>query len=334
MGRPVPDSLRREGQAMLAAVAADFQRCPGVEVSTLLEDGREGLLPPGIELHRVRPGKEDSLFRSLARAADYTLVIAPECAGILAERCICVEQEGGHLLGPSAEAVQLAGDKLRLGQGLAEAGVPTPKCFLLPARGVTFPAVCKPRFGAGSQATFLVRNGDELQRALGAARAEESGEVLVQPFVLGQPASVAVLVGKNQTVALPPATQDLSADGRFHYRGGHVPIAPRFVHRAQTLAERAVARVAGLCGYVGVDLVLGEEVENDTVIEINPRLTTSYVGLRALAEFNLAEAMLALARNRELPAMQWKTGEVRFKANGSIRFQEMKNPEPRSQIRE
>ena len=37
-------------------------------------------------------------------------------------------------------------------------------------------------------------------------------------------------------------------------------------------------------------------VSGDRVIEINPRLTTSYVGLRALARFNLAEALLAVIR--------------------------------------
>ena len=51
----------------------------------------------------------------------------------------------------------------------------------------------------------------------------------------------------------------------------------------------------GLSGYVGVDVVLGND-GRDWAIEINPRLTTSYVGLRALAGFNLAEAMLAVAR--------------------------------------
>ena len=51
-------------------------------------------------------------------------------------------------------------------------------------------------------------------------------------------------------------------------------------------------------GYVGVDLVLGREPDGseDVVIEINPRLTTSYVGLRAAARTNLAEAMWQVAQ--------------------------------------
>jgi predicted ATP-grasp superfamily ATP-dependent carboligase len=38
-------------------------------------------------------------------------------------------------------------------------------------------------------------------------------------------------------------------------------------------------------GYLGVDLILGEDGNGavDCVVEINPRLTTSYVGLQAAA---------------------------------------------------
>jgi tyramine---L-glutamate ligase len=317
-GRTAPDSLRAEGWAMLAAVTEDFRRCPGVRVVAMLEEGATEAIPPDVELHPIRPGEEEARFRSLARAADFTLVIAPEFDGLLAERCAWVEEEGGHLLGPSTAAVRRTGDKLGLGRHLLAAGVPTPACSPWPSTGVSFPAVCKPRCGAGSQATFLVRDGDELQQAIDVARAETAGEMIVQPFVPGQAVSVAFLLGGGRTVALPPATQDLSTDGRFQYRGGRVPIAPELAHRAQSLAERAVRTVEGLCGYVGVDLVLGESADGDAVIEINPRLTTSYVGLRALAEFNLAEAMLALATDGVMPEMKWKEGCVWFKADGSV----------------
>ena len=49
-------------------------------------------------------------------------------------------------------------------------------------------------------------------------------------------------------------------------------------------------------GYVGIDMILGPDgPESDVVLELNPRLTTSYLGLRQLARGNLAEAMLAAA---------------------------------------
>ena len=43
---------------------------------------------------------------------------------------------------------------------------------------------------------------------------------------------------------------------------------------------------------MGVDLILGNHAEEDCVIEINPRLTTSYLLLRQAAQENLAESIV------------------------------------------
>src|SRR5207248_1800177 len=126
------------------------------------------------------------------------------------------------------------------------------------------------------------------------------GPLIAQRYVPGFAASVAFLIGPAQSLPLVPCEQFLSADGRFTYLGGRLPIAPDLAARAIRIAERAVRCVPGLLGYVGVDVVLGAD-GRDWAIEINPRLTTSYIGLRALARFNLAEAMLAVVREQPLP---------------------------------
>ena len=66
-------------------------------------------------------------------------------------------------------------------------------------------------------------------------------------------------------------------------------------------------------GYLGIDLVLGQAVDGseDVVIEINPRMTTSYIGLRQAATGNLARAMLNVAAGH--------TAELSFRAE-PLRF--------------
>ena len=135
-------------------------------------------------------------------------------------------------------------------------------------------------------------------------------------MVPGEAASVAFLIGPGRRLALPPVSQRLTDDGRFHYRGGRLPLAADSAERATILAARAVDAVEGLRGYVGVDLVLGATAAGDAVMEINPRMTTSYVGLRALSRFNLAGALLAVAEGRPPPAWDWGTEPVCFTADG------------------
>jgi predicted ATP-grasp superfamily ATP-dependent carboligase len=320
----LPASLRTEGWAMLAAVLADFRRLRGVQVSTLLYESWQDT-PEGVGVSRCNGATSEALFRELTRLSDYTLVIAPECARLLETRCRWVEEEGGRSLGASPEAIRLCGDKLELSRWWRRDGVPTPDTHLL-ATDVAlptnrFPLVCKPRDGAGSQATFKVDDVEGLRDVARLARSEGwNGELILQPFVPGRPASVALVVGAGGATPLLPAGQELSRDGRLRYGGGVLPLPRKLHDRAQSLAMKAIASVPGLRGYVGVDLVLGEVADGscDFAIEINPRLTTSYVGLRALARSNLAELILKAAIGEPVPVPAWRDGHIHFRPDGTV----------------
>jgi tyramine---L-glutamate ligase len=313
---PAREALRAEGQAMLAAVLEDFNRIEGVAATTLLAPDVLSRFPAH-QVHLADGGNEERVFRRLAREADYTLVIAPECQDLLGTWCRWVQEAGGRLLGPDPEAVHLTGDKLALSRHWRKRDVLTPESHLTAANApwarMSYPAVWKPRKGAGSQRTFLLWSPADAALAAEVVRNEDQEEERIwQPLVPGQAASVAFLIGPEQLVPLLPAAQHLSTDGRFRYLGGEAPLPAERGARAVKLAERAVRTVPGLRGYVGVDLVLGEadDGSQDQVLEINPRLTTSYLGLRSLAQANLAERMLQLRTGASLPPLSWKSGKI------------------------
>jgi predicted ATP-grasp superfamily ATP-dependent carboligase len=297
---PELSALRGEGWAMLSAVLEDCAAA-GIEAVTLLDHSFDG---PGEFLRR-------------AAAADYTWVIAPESDGILATHCRWIEEAGGRSLNCTPAAIDLAGDKLALGDLWRQRELATPEVMSWPAEPDAnfYPAVWKPRDGAGSQATFLVRYRQEAQAAEEQARQEGFvGPAVLQRWVPGQSASVAWLIGPRQAVPLLPARQVLSDDGRFHYRGGELPLPADQAERAIRLSRGAIDAQTGLHGYVGVDLVLGEAADGsqDYLIELNPRLTTSYLGLRMLARFNLMQAILDVAEGRRLPPPCWREETARF----------------------
>ncbi len=314
--KAIADSLAVEGWVMLAALLEDFRRVPGATIETMLSCGRDAEAPVGVTVHTAHNGEEKEIFTRLAAASDWTLVVAPEFDDILARLLRWVREAGGRSLNATPEAAIVTGDKLRLAGCLAERGIPTPATTCWPPPS-SFPAVFKPRRGAGSQATFLIRTEDELREAVRAS-VDWCDDRITQPFIPGDAVSVAFLIGPSCRLAMPAGAQHLSTDGRFHYLGGSLPLDAERNERAAQLAARALDAVEGLAGYIGVDLVLGTTVAEDAVIEINPRLTTSYVGLRALARFNLAEAMLTVAQGEEPTCWDWATESVFFTVDGGI----------------
>jgi predicted ATP-grasp superfamily ATP-dependent carboligase len=300
-------AMYTEGRAMRDAVAEDFRRISGAEVVVFADDDA--------------PVEPDD-FSDRANKADWTLVIAPEAGGVLADLAETVWPLGSRLLGPSAAAIKLTSDKLALAEYWYDRDVPTPATSDRElSKKEAFPVVWKPQDGCGSAGTFLLTSPQDVARARAQReRQSQSSPMIVQEYVPGRAVSVGFLCGPAGNTPLLPCSQSLSDDGQLRYLGGEVPLPDDLAARAVKLGQRAVDCIRGLVGFVGVDLVLGEAANGsgDHAIEINPRLTTSYVGLRALAESNLAEAMLLAAKGELKEPPKWKTGRVRFAPDGSV----------------
>lgn len=211
-----------------------------------------------------------------------------------------------------------------------------------------FPVVIKPIDGAGAIDTHLVADPAALAEALArrepdaAAKARyldetddgpcpshhwiglgRLGAVLVQPFVPGQPMSASFLVDRRGRAHLVGVgRQEVALDGgRFHYRGGTVPDgSPALAAEPR----RAIDAVPGLRGWVGVDFIL-EDDGRAAILEINPRLTTSFVGLKALLPPGTLAGALLDAFDRperldrlDLAARVHARKPLTFGADGSI----------------
>lgn len=290
--------MLREGGGMAAALAADFRDVPETEV-VVLRDARlpDLILPDCQQVPIHNPDEERQAIERFSRDSDRTVVIAPEMNNALTNRSRWVESAGGRLLSPSSEFVASAANKGTTAQLLCRHGVPSPMAKTirtgdaLPA-DFDYPAVLKPVDGAGSIGVqWIASAADPYEtEALGTcARLER--------YCPGLAVGVAVLCGPSDRTPLPVCRQLLSDDGRFRYLGGEASLDDARSPRAQGLALAAIAGLPPALGYVGVDLVLGDATDgsDDVVIEVNPRLTTSYLGLRRLLSTNLAAAMLSVA---------------------------------------
>jgi predicted ATP-grasp superfamily ATP-dependent carboligase len=247
-------------------------------------------------------------------------VIAPEFDGILEERCRLISACGGRTAGSSADAIALCADKLRLAEHLKANGVATIRAepwkvddaVLALKQEPSFPLVVKPQFGAGSLHSFLLTSVEDLQKT--EAELTACGmELIAQAFIAGQPLSVAAIVSRNGIEMFPLCTQNIIGK-RLEYAGGTVPAIIERADAVVELAKCAIASVEGLHGYVGVDLILPSDGP-PLVVEINPRLTSSYHGYRRLAKTNLAPRVLQ--PDAEARPLAWHKTPISFLADGT-----------------
>ena len=316
-----------EGAAMLRALAADAAKIDGADV-VVTWDGR---LPDfgvaGVEVRRTAdPRHEAALFRTLAAECDATLHVAPEFRDLLATRAEWVAEVGGRWSGCTPRAVRLCGDKLALHRHLADTAIRTPAFGdVVDGGGDTVPPpfVVKPRHGAGGDG-LVVRDFAAYRRDLDAllprlAALVPGDRVVVEELIDGRACSVAVC----GDAVLPAGEQDVLTDGPLRwlaYRGGRVPADGIAQDAVATLVGQVRDAVPGLAGWWGIDFVRPHDPADPSpvLIEVNPRLTTSYLGSRALTRENLAERILF--PERVFPPPRWESGTAAFMKDGRVRL--------------
>jgi predicted ATP-grasp superfamily ATP-dependent carboligase len=118
--------------------------------------------------------------------------------------------------------------------------------------------------------------------------------MLLQEFVPGDALSATFLVGPHGAIVLVGIGRQRieRSDRAFAYLGGSLPLPPQLACEGPLQAIRAVD---GLRGLVGVDFIRDPRTGRSAVLEVNPRPTTSVVGLLSLLPAGrLARAWLDL----------------------------------------
>ena len=284
-------SLIAEGAVMVRALAGDLARVSDIEVVVVRDsDIALGKLPA--EVAMVDPRDLRGSWRRVIAGCDAVWPIAPETDGVLEEATRLAREEGRLVLNTGGEALAIACSKRATAEYLAAHGVPIAATVGL---GDKLPHaengwVIKPDDGAGAVDTHLFRERAALERW---RDRHGNGNFVVQPFVPGTPLSLSLLAQDGSCWLLSCNRQHVTSDnGRFAYRGGIVAGAEMRRTALEPLARRIAAALPDLWGYVGIDLI--DSPDGPVVIEINPRLTTSYVGLGESIGINPAGLVLAL----------------------------------------
>jgi len=339
-------SMLDEAAAMLHGVLEDLAALPDTDVTVLLSEDCHlfGTADCGIRFKIQRGTLQSDTLPAILRgsseqsAFDSVLLIAPECNGVLVSLLKAVQGSAKSpplSLNLNWRLAEIFADKRQTDAWLRQHKIPT-----IPTKtidDVTIPlaidtqhsiadsfAVLKPRDGAGADGVRIVVLGPRSFQSL-PPRQSDNDRWILQPLMPGVACSIGFIGGgeRGPTTMLPPARQDIQVtNGNLSYSGGQVPCDPAIASRIIPVATQLAAALGAFNGYVGVDLLVDltdADDSNDTVcvVEINPRLCTSYVGYRALTRDNLAAWIL---QQHVGTPIRWKPGVVTFNVTGECQF--------------
>jgi predicted ATP-grasp superfamily ATP-dependent carboligase len=313
---------------MLRTLISDF-KAAGHSVTTAL-DSRLSVLNPPVEADSVLPvsswKEAQAAVQKLAESSDATYVIAPESDDVLRSLLASLQGKNVQSLNCFSSAVGRVSDKAVFQDHVKRLGLPTPECLVFSVHTdaeeiaqavneeIGFPAIFKPLSGVGCGGLSVVKSKRAVASAVNKIIGESSGKnFMAQELIYGVSASVSLISTGGEALPVSLNKQNVSLgtpDSVSTYDGGIVPFDSPQKDAAFSAAKRVGEAFHGLRGYVGVDLVLSEE--EPVVIELNPRLTTSYVGLRRVAGFNPAQAIVEAVLERKLPQNDGSTGYAYF----------------------
>ena len=294
---------------MRDALLRDFSQLDEVEIITTCDTRVD--LPAVVQQVIVLDHKSNPMpvWQSLLQSCDAALIVAPETAGVLTELTQLIEASPAKNLGCSSQAVELTSSKFASYQALKNANILTIPTYIanevmlsnLSLKGFfQHGYIIKPNDGAGCEDTLYFADIEGLQVWLDLN--PEKQNYIVQPYQTGTPASISMLckdgkawvLGCNQQ-KIAMTTIDANQQS-IHYNGSVVN-GLSLLYRAtfEKLADSIAHALPGLNGYVGVDVIIdGAAIY---VVEINPRITTSYIGLRESLGYNPAQLIWDLADN-------------------------------------
>ena len=315
----LPDSLANEGRLMLQALLDNLRSCSDqengnkVSVLVMLDSRVNGSInTAGFDTAIIKP-KHNSHeeFARLAEQSDAVWPIAPEFDGILQALCQTVELLGKKLLTSPARAVAITGNKLSTYQHLKQhhiATVPTRlftggtwdnQGLMQELAELTFSsAACnagqwlvKPVDGVGCAESYILTDRHDFEQMR-----LRKGQYVIQPHLQGIKTSLSCLFKQGSGWLLCANLQQFDIINQQYHLSkiivNHYPDLSVY----QELVDNIAQALPELWGYAGIDLI--ETPEQLLVLEINPRLTTSFVGIRAALGINVAENILQLLKGK------------------------------------
>lgn len=285
----LPDSLAGEGSLMLNALLDNLTKLNSLEVTVMLDWRLSySVSETCINTVNIRPEHDvNEEFVRLVKQSDLVWPIAPEFDGILQNLCQTVESLGKVLLTSPATAIAIAGNKFKTYELLNRhqiTAVPTRMLGDVYSPGEW---IVKPIDGVGCADSYVVTNRQGFDQM-----AARKASYIIQPHLQGEKTSLSCLFKQGRGWLVCVNLQRFELINKQYHLADIVVNHHPDLGLYQSVIDNIARALPELWGYVGIDLI--ETAAQTWVLEINPRLTTSFVGIYDALGINIAEAVLQL----------------------------------------
>ena len=230
------------------------------------------------------------------------------------------ESAGIIFIGPSADAINLMGDKARAKQLMIKAEVPCVPgyqgekqddiSFKENAKKIGFPLLIKAAAGGGGRGMRLVKDIEQLSAAIKLARSEAQSAfgsdslILEKAITSSRHVEVQVFADAFGN-AIHLGERDCSAQRRYQKVIEEAP-CPAMTHDLREKMGNAAVIAAKAVNYVGagtVEFLLDNE-DNFYFLEMNTRLQVEHPVTEEITGLDLVALQIAVANNKPLPLTQ------------------------------
>jgi len=294
----LPEGLAREGDMMLEVLLDDLLDA-GVDKITITRDVR---LPDINKPVRTIPSTSNiwQQWQKIMAGIECVIIIAPENDNTLYNLTKIADQSGCNLIGCTAEAIKITSSKLRTFELLTKHEIPCIPTWRY-SKELAHQEngwVIKPDDGVGGVGCNYFDQLNELETYINGLPIEQPQ--VIQPYLSGVSGSLSLLCCDGQAKVIGCHKQLFEFNqGKGRLKGIIVNGLHEHLTEFSGLANKIATAIPGLWGYVGVDFILTKT--GPRLLEINPRLTTSYVGLHKSLQQNPVEWMLSMKQDGRLP---------------------------------
>src|SRR5258707_3511967 len=272
-------ALRREGYrvVLINSNPATIMTDPEFADATYVEP-----LTPDVLRMIIEQERPDALLPTMGGQTALNLAMALYKNGTLAEF-------GVELIGATAEAIDIAEDRKRFKEAIAEIGLVTPEsevvgtldAALAAADHIGYPVLIRPSFTLGGSGGGIAYSVDDLRRVASNGLGESTvHEVLIEQSVLGwKEYELELMRDRKDNFVVVCSIENLDAMGV--HTGDSITVAQiqtltdRELQRLRDMSKLIIRRVGLETGGANIQFAVNPANGETVVIEMNPRVSRS-----------------------------------------------------------